>query len=152
MNRNTFLFIILIGGLSNNYKAYSQNETTYDSKELYKHWVKYKSSEFNPTQNKDSVIYQDTVVYIPYNSRLTDDLSPNWKYQGTEFGESGSLTEHIWNWCGTGNPPNFYLGSWKIKIDKNQPILTITSGLSQTDREYYLYFLNADKLILVYKR
>lgn len=147
--RRTLLVIATICGLINNYySAFAQKPTNIEQKELFRHWVEYSSVE----GNLDYALKNDTIVYIPKNSSLTADLPMHKKYSGIEFSESGTIKFHVWNKCGTGNPPDFYIGTWKLTNEENQIILTTFRGQDNANPTVYnLFFLSSDKLILIRK-
>jgi hypothetical protein len=148
-NRQPLLVIIIICGLFNYYGAFAQKTTNIEDKELFRHWVEYSSAE----DKLDNVSKNDTIVYIPKNSLLTADLPMGKKYSGIEFSESGTIIYHVWNKCGTGNPPDFYLGTWKRTNVESQIILTTYREQDGTNpTEYILFFLSSDKLILIRKK
>lgn len=137
------LFLILTFGLLNNSDLSAQDTIKLNPKELIGHWVLYyKIQHVYPPK-------QDTLEYVPFNSPLTEDLHPALKYGGIQFKNNGLFLQHVFNKCGTGNPPDSFDGSWTIIKDNDKLILSIK--INERSREYYIYFLSVDKLILINK-
>jgi hypothetical protein len=133
-------FILIFWGLVNFTIVYSQQT---DTSKIYGRWV---LNSKDPNLNI-LVHGQDTLEYIPFNSNLTNKLHPALKHAGIRFEENGSFYMHVWNKCGTGNPPDFYEGIGALLEDKNESVITIK--LDNQMKKFIIYYLSKDKLVLV---
>ena len=137
------LFIILTFGLLNNSDLFAQDSINFNPKELIGHWVLYHDIPHVYPHK------QDTLEYVPFSSPLTKDLHPALKYGGIQFKNNGLFVQHVFQKCGTGNPPDSFDGSWTIIKYNDKLILSIK--INERSREYYIYFLSKEKLILINK-
>jgi hypothetical protein len=95
-------------------------------------------------------IYKDLMElnFVPQESSLTEELPYHLKYGGLTFKENGVLIEHIWNKCGTGNPPNSYESKWEISTEERGDILVISNS-SKWEGKYLVKNLDSKKLNLL---
>lgn len=135
--------ILIFCALINFTIAYSQKV---DINKIYGRWVvNSKDPNINIFSNE-----QDTIEYIPFKSDLANDLHPALKYGGIRFEENGVFYKHVWNKCGTGNPPDFYEGTWELKDDEAGPKVIIkTTG---QEAKFTIHYLDNDKLVLVARK
>ena len=120
---------------------YSQEKTDFDTNFIIGEWV---------LNSKNLNIKQDTLEYIPYNSPLTTELHPVLKYGGIRFEWNGVFVQHIFQKCGTGNPPASFKGNWTISTEKETHLLTtIVYDDKIIKKMYYIYSISADRLILI---
>ena len=91
----------------------------------------------------------DTLIFYPYKSSKTDSLHPAIKYAGISFESNGVFIEHIWNKCGTGNPPDHYMAEW-YELENGGGILMIGINESRKwDGEYTVCWVTAKQLTIV---
>jgi len=97
-------------------------ENNFEKHLINKRWI------LNEEHNSGS--YDDLVSlqFIPFDSPSKEKLPRHLRYAGLTFKENGVLIEHVWNKCGTGNPPNYYEAKWSIKPDSEDKILTISKS------------------------
>lgn len=79
----------------------------------------------NDKTNAGPVKNEEKLIFIHDGSPLTEELPLHLKYGGLTFKKEGILIEHIWNKCGTGNPPNHYKSNWEFISNSDSPILRI---------------------------
>lgn len=81
-------------------------------------------------EKSNSGIYKDIIElkFITASSQLIEDLPYHLKYGGLTFKKNGVLIEHIWNKCGTGNPPDFRQSHWEITNVENGELLEISNS------------------------
>jgi hypothetical protein len=139
----TILFFSIFFSLTNIPKVFSQDSLA-EYKELFRHWIQY-SGDANKTYNKD------TLEFIPHNSAIVDNLPLHIKYSGTTYQENHIVTYQHWRKCGNETPSDETSKTiWTIAKVDDKTILTIVS--ENRKQEYYITFLNADKLILINKK
>jgi hypothetical protein len=108
------LSLLLTFGLLNISDLSAQDSIKFNPTELIGHRILYyKKPHVYPPK-------QDTLEYVPFNSPLTENLHPALRYGGIQFKYNGLFLQHVFIKCGTGNPPDFFNGSWKIKPSVKQ--------------------------------
>lgn len=96
-------------------------------------------------------VKRDTLTFVPYQSPLTNDLHPSLKHSGIRFEKNSVYFQHVWNKCGTDNPPDFYEGTWSLDTLDNDIVIKTTVG-KRIDGNYLLHYLSEDKMILVIRK
>ena len=138
------IFLILTFGLIFSSVISAQEKSALDTNKLLGSWT------LNPVKLPKQ---QDTLEYIRYSSPLTlsTDPRPVIKSNGIRFEKNGGF-EFIdaTPRCGT-EGVLISEETWTITNDKNFLILNIFR-LEKKIKEYYIYSMNADKLILINKK
>jgi len=76
-------------------------------------------------KTNSSLKNEEELNFIHHNSFLSEELPRHLKYGGLTFKKDGILIEHVWNRCGTGNPPNHYKSNWEFINNSDVSILRI---------------------------
>jgi hypothetical protein len=121
---------------------YQTNETDIDN--LFEsHWVvNNENSNFQDLENFEFIIY---------NSFGTENLPDNLKYAGLTFQQDGTLIEHVWNRCVTGNPPDHFKADFRIEEIGNVSVIKISNSRIW-DGDYILESLTETNLKLKRKK
>jgi hypothetical protein len=88
---------------------------------------------------------------INYNSPEREDLPDHLKYAGITFQRDGTFIEHVWNKCGTGNPPDHFKAEFKIHKSGQESTIKISKSI-KWDGEYVIVALTNDSLKLKRKK
>lgn len=137
------LSILIIGLLQLNFGVQKENG---DLSHLFEtRWI------LNDKDGHISIQDLDTLSFIRQDSPLTEDLPYHLKYAGLTFQQNGILIEHVWNKCGTGNPPDHYKANWEIINQTEGQILRIENS-RKWDGEYIVATLEKQNLQLIRKK
>ena len=120
-----------------NIQAFCQDTSNYHNLMLLGHWVQYSESE------------QDSLIYIPNNSPLVDNLSPEKKYAGVSFKSNNVFYQHRWMLCGNDTGPEYEVGNWTLYRLNNNLVLTLKLPGWQANKTYYVIKVTKDKIVLV---
>jgi hypothetical protein len=100
-------------------------------------------------EKTNSGIYEDLLDlnFITKDSSRTEELPAHLIYGGLTFKNDGVLIEHVWNWCGTGNPPSFHEAQWTVNSEGEQEVLTIFNS-GKWNGKYLINSINKETLSL----
>ena len=101
-------------------------------------WVLNNKTNAGPVKNDKKLIF------INHNSPLVKELPYHLKYGGLTFEKDDILIEHVWNKCGTGNPPNHYKSNWEFIKNSEVQILRIYNSRKWNGE----YFISIDRNVL----
>lgn len=93
---------------------------------------------------------EDTLVYVPFQSPLANQISMELKFSPLTFEDNGECQQHLWKMCGNDDGPDFYQGKWELRTAGNQSILTLT-GLHRKAKTYFVLELSKQRIVLVRK-
>ena len=85
--------------------------------------------------------------FVTVDSPITEGLHMQFRYGGLTFKPNGLLIVHVWNKCGTGNPPNHYDAHWELITNTENTVLVI-SDTHQWEGKYFVQFVSPDLLKL----
>jgi hypothetical protein len=98
-------------------------------------------------RNSDNGDVESTLDFelITANSLKTESLPMHIKFAGITFEKDGTFIEHVWNKCGTGNPPDHFKSNFQI-IELGSHITIKITNSRHWDGEYKLLYLTEGRL------